>query len=172
MPRDYRSEAKNLFPLPEYPQEDNYDDSVKYEAAVTRFGVDHARVLAQRDEWVDCEQIADIARASEAARAQAEADKRRREAEEAKERRTSEGEKRPKKRGRADTVGSSIAEASTSGGQKKWKVCAYCAKRGKCSRPSLRSRGLTLPRASLRQARSRELLFRLSRPKTAVRPPP
>ncbi len=37
---------------------------------------------------------------------------------------------RPKKRGWANTMGSLIAEALTSGVKKALKVCAYCAKRG------------------------------------------
>ena len=103
MPREYRAEAKIQFPLPE--------DPVQYEAAITRFGVDRVRVLAEHEEWVDHEQIADIARASEAKDCQ-----------------VSGGEKHPRKQGRADTAGSSIAEASTSGGKRWWKVCVYCAK--------------------------------------------
>src|SRR5258708_1981666 len=132
MPCNYRTEAKTQFPLPEYPQEEKFEDAVQYETAVTRFGVDCMHILAQRDEWVDRKQIVDIARASEAACLQAEADKRRREVEEAKEvkdHRALEGERHPKKWGCADTAGSSIAAAvSSSGGKKKWKVCAYCAK--------------------------------------------
>src|SRR5260221_10294100 len=81
MPCDYRTEAKTQFPLPEYPQEEKFEDAVQYEMAVTRFGVDRVRILAQCDEWVDHEQIVDIACTSEAARLQAEADKWRREAE-------------------------------------------------------------------------------------------
>src|SRR5258705_607059 len=105
MPCDYRTEAKTQFPLPEYPQEEKFEDAVQYEMAVTRFGVDRVRILAQCDEWVDHEQIVDIACTSEAARLQAEADKWRREAEEAKEgkdRRASEGARRPKKQGWTD----------------------------------------------------------------------
>src|SRR5258708_20834269 len=75
MPHDYRTEAKTQFPLPEYPQEEKSEDAVQYEMAVTQFGVDHAHVLAQHDEWVDREQIADITHASEAAHLQAEAAK-------------------------------------------------------------------------------------------------
>src|SRR5258708_39585059 len=75
MPRDYRTEAKTQFPLPEYPQEEKFEDAVQYETAITRFGVDRAHVLAQRDKWVDREQIADIAHASEATCLQAVADK-------------------------------------------------------------------------------------------------
>src|SRR5258705_213881 len=84
MPHDYQTEAKTQFPLPEYPQEEKFKDAVQYEMAVTRFGVDCACILVQCDEWVDCEQIMDIAHASEAAHLQAEADKWQREVEEAK----------------------------------------------------------------------------------------
>ena len=76
MPCEYRAEAKIQFPLPEYPQEGQYEDPVQYEVAIMQFRVDHARVLAEREEWVDGEQIADIVHASEATHLQAEADKR------------------------------------------------------------------------------------------------
>src|SRR5258708_26871123 len=156
MPRDYRTEAKTQFPLPEYPQEEKFKDAVQYEMAVTRFGVDCTHVLAQCNEWVDRKQITDIARASEATHLQAEADKRRQEVEEVKEVkdcRASEGERHPKKRGCADTTGSLItAAALSSSGKKKWKVCTYCAKRGKFPPSFFPSQGLTLPRASLQQA--------------------
>ena len=42
-----------------------------------------------------------------------------------------EGEKHPRKRGQADTVGLLIMEVLTSGSKKGWKVCAYCTKWGK-----------------------------------------
>src|SRR5258707_7609651 len=77
MPRDYRTKAKTQFPLPEYPQEEKFEDAIQYETAVTRFGVDRTCVLAQHDEWVDHEQIMDIAHASEATCLQVEADKQR-----------------------------------------------------------------------------------------------
>src|SRR5258708_6707851 len=109
-------------------------------------------ILVQCDEWVDCEQIVDIAHASEATCLQAEADKQQQEAEEAKEHQASEGEKHPKKQGCADTAGSSIVAASSSSGQKGWKVCTYCAKQGKFPISFFLSQGLTLPRASLQQA--------------------
>ena len=132
MPRDYRTEAKTQFPLPEYPQEEKFEDAIQYKMAITRFRVDRTHVLAQRNEWVGHEQIADITRASEAACLQAEADKQRREAEEAKEAKdhqASEGERHPKKWGHADTAGLLIAAvASSSSGKKRWKVCTYCAK--------------------------------------------
>src|SRR5258708_24517215 len=75
MPHEYRAEVKIQFPLPEYPQEGQYEDPVQYEVAIMQFGVDHVRVLVERKEWVDHEQITDIACASEAAHLQAEADK-------------------------------------------------------------------------------------------------
>src|SRR5258707_14550646 len=66
MPRNYRTEAKTQFPLPEYPQEGKFEDAVQYETAITQFRVDHAHVLVQHNEWVDCKQIMDITHASEA----------------------------------------------------------------------------------------------------------
>ncbi len=97
---------KVKFPLPEYPQEGQYDDPVQYEMAVMQFGVDCMSVLVQYDKWVNCEQITDIAHASEAAHLQAEADKWQQEVEEAKEYQASEGERCPKKWGHANTAGS------------------------------------------------------------------
>src|SRR5258708_47889 len=93
MPCDYRTEAKTQFPLPEYPQEEKFEDAIQYEMAITQFGVDHMCILVQRDEWVDHKQIADIACASEATHLQVEADKQWREVEDC---RVSEGERRPK----------------------------------------------------------------------------
>ena len=75
MPRDYQTEAKTQFPLPEYPQEEKFEDAIQYEMAVTQFRVDRVCVLVQCNEWVDCEQITDIACTSEAACLQVEADK-------------------------------------------------------------------------------------------------
>src|SRR5258708_34865457 len=128
MPHDYWGEAKIKFPLPSYPKEDAFEDSAKYEAAVDGFGLDRQRVLAERSTWVDRETIADLAHKSEAARARAADDKKRHEAEEKKERR--ETGERPRKRGWADTAGSTLAESSTSGVKKVLRVCMYCAKRG------------------------------------------
>src|SRR5260370_24579998 len=84
MPHDYRTKAKTQFPLPEYPQEEKFEDAVQYETAITQFRVDHMHILAQHDKWVDREQITDITCASEAAHLQAEADKWQQEVEEAK----------------------------------------------------------------------------------------
>ncbi len=101
--------------------------------AVTQFSIDCMCVLVQHDKWVDCKQITDITHASEAAHLQVEADKRQREVEEAKDHQALEGEKHPKKWGHADTAGSLIMVASSSGGQKGWKICMYCTKQGKFS---------------------------------------
>ncbi len=133
MPCDYRTKAKTQFPLPEYPQEEKFEDAIQYEMAVTQFGVDHVHILAQHNEWVDHEQIMDITHTSEAAHLQVEADKWWWEVEEVKAHQASEGEKCPKKWGHADTAGSSIVVASSSGSQKGWKVCVYCTKWGKFS---------------------------------------
>ena len=75
MPHNYQTEAKSQFPLPEYPQEEKFKDAIQYETAITQFGVDCMCILVQCDKWVDCEQIVDIAHASEAIHLQAEADK-------------------------------------------------------------------------------------------------
>jgi|SRR5258708_39581692 len=53
-----------------------YNNPIQYEAAVTCFGAEHSHILAQREEWVDCEHITDIACASKAACQQVEVDKR------------------------------------------------------------------------------------------------
>src|SRR5258708_247728 len=128
MPRDYWGEAKIKFPLPSYPKEDPFEDSAKYEAAVDGFGLDRQWVLAERLTWVDRETIANLARESEAAHARVADDKKRCEAEEKKECR--ETGERPRKRGRVDTVGLTLAESSTLGVKKVLHVCMYCVKRG------------------------------------------
>src|SRR6266446_10606132 len=76
MPCDYQTEAKTQFPLPEYPQEEKFEDAIQYETAVTRFRVDCTHVLVQHDKWVDHKQIVNIPHASDAAHLQVEADKR------------------------------------------------------------------------------------------------
>src|SRR5258708_23820682 len=123
MPRDYWGEAKIKFPLPSYPKEDAFEDSAKYKVAVDRFGLDCQWVLAEHSTWVDRETIADLARESEAACARAVDDKKHREAEEKKERR--EMGERPRKQGRVDTAGLTLAESSTSGVKKVLHVCTY-----------------------------------------------
>src|SRR6266436_4648167 len=128
MTRDYWGEAKIKFPLPSYPKEDAFEDSAKYEVAVDRFGLDRQWVLAEHSTWVDHETITDLACKSEAAHARVVDDKKRHEAEEKKEH--WEMGEHPRKQGRADTVGSTLAESSTSGVKKVLHVCTYCAKQG------------------------------------------
>ncbi|SRR5258708_25307491 len=128
MPRNYWGEAKIKFPLPSYPKEDGFEDSAKYEVAVDGFGLDCQWVLAECSTWVDRETIANLVCESEAACARAVDDKKRREVEEKKEHR--ETGERPRKRGWADTAGSTLAESSTSGVKKALRVCTYCTKRG------------------------------------------
>src|SRR6266446_3177457 len=128
MPCDYWGEAKIKFPLPSYPKEDAFEDSAKYKAAVDGFGMDHQWVLAECLTWVDHETIADLVRESEAAHARAADDKKCREVEE--EKKCQEMGEHPRKRGQADTVGSTLAESSTSGVKKALWVCMYCAKQG------------------------------------------
>src|SRR5258708_10022978 len=128
MPCDYWGEAKIKFPLPSYPKEDAFKDSAKYKAAVDGFGLDRQRVLAERLTWVDRKTITDLVCESEAAHARAVDDKKRREVEEKKERQ--ETGECPRKRGWVDTVGSTLAESSTSGVKKVLHVCTYCAKQG------------------------------------------
>src|SRR5258707_11831666 len=103
MAHEYHNKAKLKFPFPEYPQEDKYNDPVQYKAAITHFGAEHSCILAQHDEWVDCECITDIVHTSKAAHQQAEADKWHQEVEEEKAHQAAEGEKCPRKWGRADT---------------------------------------------------------------------
>ena len=35
MPHNYQTEAKTQFPLPEYPQEEKFEDAIQYEMAIT-----------------------------------------------------------------------------------------------------------------------------------------
>src|SRR5260221_2281094 len=128
MPHDYWGEAKIKFPLPSYPKEDGFEDSAKYEVAVDGFGLDRQQVLAECSTWVDRKTITDLVCESEAARARVADDKKRCEAEEKKECR--ETGERPRKRGQADTVGSTLAESLTLGVKKALHVCTYCTKRG------------------------------------------
>src|SRR5258708_1153772 len=110
MPRNYWGEAKIKFPLPSYPKEDAFEDSAKYKAAVNGFGLDCQQVLAEHSTWVNCETITNLVCESEAARARAADDKKHHEAEEKKEHQ--ETGERPRKRGWAETAGSTLAESS------------------------------------------------------------
>ncbi len=126
MPCDYWGEAKTKFPLPSYPKDDAFEDSTKYEAAVNGFGMDCQWVLAEHSTWVDCKTITDLTCESEAAHARAVDDKKCCEVEE--EKKCQEMGECPRKRGQADTAGSTLAESLTSGVKKALWVCMYCAK--------------------------------------------
>src|SRR5258708_38622646 len=126
MPHNYWGEAKIKFPLPSYPKEDAFEDSAKYKAAVDGFGMDCQQVLAECLTWVDCETIANLACESEATCARAADNKKHHEVEE--EKKHWETGECPRKQGRADTAGSTLAESSTLGVKKVLQVCMYCAK--------------------------------------------
>src|SRR5258708_21987216 len=128
MPCDYWGEAKIKFPLRSYPKEDAFKDSTKYEVAVDGFGLDCKLVLAEHSTWVDHETITDLMCKSEAAHARVVDDKKHHEVEE--EKKHWEMGEHPRKQGQADTVGSTLAELSTSGVKKVLWVCTYCAKQG------------------------------------------
>ncbi len=74
-PWDYNVEAKAKFPLPPYPQEDNYEDPVLYKADCKRYQESKLKVLDAWDAWREQEQVADLAHAATVAREQAEAEK-------------------------------------------------------------------------------------------------
>ena len=92
---------------------------MQYERAIKQFGTDHTHVLAECEQWVDHEVVADITCTSEAAQLQAE---------EVKVKSAWDVGEHPKKQGWANTAGLSIAEASTYRAKKVLKVCAYCTK--------------------------------------------
>ena len=88
--------------------------------------MDHQQVLAEHSTWVDCETIADLVCESEAACARVVDNKKCCKVEE--EKKCQETGEHPRKQGWADTVGSTLAESSTSGVKKALQVCMYCAK--------------------------------------------
>src|SRR5260370_25621765 len=63
-PQDYNAEAKAKFPLPLYPQEDDYEDPVLYEADCKRYQESKLKVLDTQDAWREWEQVADLAHAA------------------------------------------------------------------------------------------------------------
>src|SRR6266478_3084490 len=74
---DYMAESKAKYPLPDYPQENDYEDAVHYEAACDRYKVEKLQVLDDQEEWREQEQVSDMAHVAAAAHAQAEANKHR-----------------------------------------------------------------------------------------------
>src|SRR5258705_9834540 len=81
----------------------------------------------------------------------------------AKDHRVSGGEKCPRKWGQADTAGSLIMEALTSGGKRRWKVCMYCA-----NLPPPRSEEHTSELQSLRHLVCRLLLEKKKKTKDNI----
>ena len=63
-PQDYNVEAKPKFPLPPYPQEDDYEDPILYEADCKRYQESKLKVLNAQDAWREQEQVADLAHAA------------------------------------------------------------------------------------------------------------
>ncbi len=156
MPHNYWTEVKAKFPLPEYPQEDQFDDPVRYERAIEQFRVDCTCVSTEHEQWVDHEAVTDIMHASEAAWLQAEEEKKWCKAEEVKVKSAWDVGECPRKWGWANTTGSLIAETLTSGGKKVLKVCIYCTKQGELLRLFLfllwLIHWLSLPRSAMQPA--------------------
>src|SRR5260221_2589105 len=109
---NYESEAVEKFLLPSQPDEGNFTSRTAYETMLKAYRHDHTHVMEAREWWKQGEQIADVRREAEAARARAAAEKECREAAEQtrKHHRLKEGE----------------AEAGTS-----VKHCKRCAAKGK-----------------------------------------
>src|ERR1700746_1927893 len=84
MPRDLQHEAIAKFLIPDHPQEDNYPDHEEFEKKEEEWEEQRDLVLARRTAWVEKEQVAEVKRAVDAARAAAARQKLRREAAERK----------------------------------------------------------------------------------------
>ena len=68
------AESKAKYPLSDYPQEDDYEDAVHYEASCNWYKVEKLQVLDDQEEWREQEQVADMAHVAAAAHTQAEAE--------------------------------------------------------------------------------------------------
>src|SRR5258708_17351165 len=80
MARDYESEAVEKFLLPSQPDEGNFTLRTAYETMLKAYRHDHMRVMEAHKQWKQGEQIEDMCREAEAARAHAAAEKEHREA--------------------------------------------------------------------------------------------
>src|SRR5258708_34742048 len=80
MARDYKSEAVEKFLLPSQPDKGNFTSRTAYETVLKAYQRDHMCVMEVREWWKQGEQIEDMCREAEAARARAVAEKERREA--------------------------------------------------------------------------------------------
>ena len=61
---DYKAEAHSKFPLPPYPQEDDYGDSVHYEHDCKKYEDTKLKVLNKQDAWAEQEQVANAEHAA------------------------------------------------------------------------------------------------------------
>ena len=66
---DYKAEACSKFPLPPYPQEDDYNNSVHYEHDSKKYEDAKLKVLNKQDAWAKQEQVANAECAAIAAQA-------------------------------------------------------------------------------------------------------
>ena len=80
MARDYESEAMEKFLLPSQPDEGNFTSRTAYETVLKTYWCDHTHVMEACEWWKQGEQIKDVRREAEAARARAAAEKEHREA--------------------------------------------------------------------------------------------
>src|SRR6266446_1382320 len=80
MAHDYKSEAMEKFLLPSQPDEGNFTSRTAYETVLKAYWRNHMHVMEVCKQWKQGEQIKDVCREAEAARAQAAAEKECREA--------------------------------------------------------------------------------------------
>ena len=71
MPCDLQHEAIAKFLIPNRPQEDNYPDHEEFEKKEEEWEEQCNLVLAHRTAWVEKEQVVEVKRAADAARAAA-----------------------------------------------------------------------------------------------------
>src|SRR5258707_1360316 len=80
MARDYKNEAVGKFLLPSQPDEGNFTLRTAYKTMLKAYRRNHTHVMEACEWWKQSEQIEDVRREAEAARARAAAKKERREA--------------------------------------------------------------------------------------------
>src|SRR5258708_2510014 len=74
MARDYESKAVEKFLLPSQPDEGNFTSRTAYETVLKNYWRDHMHVMEVHEWWKQGEQIEDVRREAEAARARAAAE--------------------------------------------------------------------------------------------------
>ncbi|SRR5258708_5262924 len=80
MVSNYENESHLKFLLPSQPNEGNFTSQVAYESTLTTYQHDHDQVVEARNRWKQSEQVEDVCREAEAARAWAATEKEQREA--------------------------------------------------------------------------------------------